>query len=113
MAGIKISTEIISQTPELAHLYDVVHFLENAPAGSLFPKKKEASAISTAEEAAYELVEAHPNMSLKEAITTVLNSCEEGLSGEVLLKITEKVIKKWAQLSKPIVPQLESELQLA
>ena len=113
MAGIKISTEIVKQTPELAHLYDIVHFLENAPVGSLFPEKREASAISTAGEAAYELLEAHPCMSLKETLTTVLNGCEEGLSGEVLLKITQRIITRWEKSSKTVVPQLENEPQFA
>lgn len=113
MAGIKISKEIIAQNPEYAHLYDVVHFLENAPLGSLFPKKQEVSVIYMAEEAAYELLEANPYMPLKETISTVLMGCEDGLSGEILLKITQMVIKKWKKLSKKSIPQPQSELQLA
>ena len=110
MPAIKISKEIIAQNPEYAHLYDVVDFLENAPPKSLFPKKYEASAISCALEEAHRLLEENPHLSLKETLSMVLTYCEEGLKGEVLLKITQKVITKWEELS---IPQPESELQLA
>jgi hypothetical protein len=113
MAGIKISTEIVLRTPELAHLYDIVHFLENAPPGSLFPEKQEAVEISIALENAHNLLKAQPTLSLKETLATVISRCPEGFSGEALLKVTDSTIKKWVQLSKHIVSQLENELQLA
>jgi hypothetical protein len=113
MAGIPISTEIINQNPELEEFREVVLFLENSTFKTLFPKKWEVSAISSAVQKAHDRSKENPNMSLKETLTMVLSSREEGLSGEVLLKITDKVIKKWEELSNPIVLQSESELQLA
>jgi hypothetical protein len=113
MAGIPISTEIINQNPELEEFREVVHLLENSTFKTLFPKKWEVSTLSSARERAHKLLKTHPDMSLKETLTTVLNGCEDGLSGEVLLKITEQVIKKWETLSNPIVLQSEGELQLA
>jgi hypothetical protein len=109
MPAIKISKEIIAQNPEYAHLYEVVDFLENAPR-ILFPKKHEVSVIYIAEEEAYDLLIANPHLSLKETLSKVLISCEDGLKGDVMLKITEKVISQWEKLS---IPKLESELQLA
>ena len=113
MAGIKISTEIVLRTPEYAHLYDIVHFLENAPPGSLFPEKQEAAEIDIALENAHELLKANPTLSLKETLSTVLSRCGDAFSGDLLLKITERVIKKWEKLAKPVVPQLENEPQFA
>jgi hypothetical protein len=113
MAGIPISTEIINQNPELEEFREVVLFLENSTFKTLFPEKWEVSTLSSARERAHKLLEAHPNMSLKETLTTVLSGCEEGLSGDILLKITEQVIKKWEQLYNPIVLQSKSALQLA
>jgi hypothetical protein len=113
MAGIKISTEIVLRTPEYAHLYDIVHFLENAPPGSLFPEKQEAAEIDNALMNAHKLLKANPTLSLKETLATVLNGCGDKFSGELLLKITERVIKKWEKFSTPVVPQLENEPQFA
>ena len=113
MGGIPISTEIINQNPELEEFREVVLFLENSTFKTLFPKKWEMSAISWAVQRAHNDLKKKPNVSLKETLTTVLSGCEEGLSGEVLLKITEQVIKKWEELSNSMVLESESELQLA
>jgi hypothetical protein len=109
MPAIKISKEIIAQNPEYAHLYEVVDFLENAPR-ILFPNKHEVAVIDIALEEAHELLSTNPHLSLKETLSTVLMSSEDGLSSDVLLKITQKVIAKWEKLS---VPKMENELQLA
>lgn len=113
MAGIPISTKIISQNPELERFREVVAFLENAPPGSLFPEKRAASAISWARQIAHKLLEANPSVSLKETLTTVLDGFKDDLSGEVLMKITQQVIAKWEKMHLAAVPQLDNEAEYA
>jgi hypothetical protein len=113
MPAIPISSKTISENPELEHFREAVEFLENAPPGSLFPKKWEASAMSSARQIAHELLETNPNVSLKETLTTVFSGCESGLSGEVMMKITQQVIAKWEKMHLAAVPQLESETEFA
>lgn len=108
-----MTSEQILQTPALAHLYDIVHFLEVTPEKDVFPKKYEAATISMAVQAAHNLLKENPYISLKETVTRVLSGCEDGLSSDVVLKITQKVIKKWEKMSKIAVPQLRNELQAA
>lgn len=108
-----MTSEQIVQTPELAHLYDIVRFLETTPEKDVFPKKYEIATISMAVQVAHDLLKKNPYTPLKETLTVVLNSCEDGLSSDVLLKITQSVIKKWQKCAKVGVIELESELQIA
>jgi hypothetical protein len=113
MAGIPISTEIINQNPELERFRDIVHLLENSTFETLFPEKHAASAISWAKQIAHDLLKADPTVSLKETMMVVLNRGEDGLSGEVMLKITQQVIEKWEKMHQAAVPQLETEAEFA
>jgi hypothetical protein len=48
----RMTSEQIAQTPELAHLYDIVRFLEVTPEKDVFPKKYETATISMAVQSA-------------------------------------------------------------
>jgi hypothetical protein len=109
----EMTSEQIAKTPELAHLYDIVHFLEVTPEKDVFPKKYEAATISMAVQSAHNLLKDNPYMSLKDTVTQALNGCEDGLSSDVVLKITQKVIKKWEKIAKIVVSELRNELQAA
>ena len=108
-----MTSEQIIQTPDLAHLYDIVRFLETTPEKDVFPKKYEMATISMAVQVAHDHLKKNPYMSLKETLTVVLNSCEDGLTSDVLLKITQRVIKKWEKCVKIDTFQLERDLQVA
>jgi hypothetical protein len=113
MAGIPISSKIISENPELERFREVVELLERSTFKTLFPKKWEVSAISWGVQVAHDLLKADPTVSLKETMTAVLNRSNDGLSGEVLMKITEKVIAKWEEKHQAAVPQLAREAEFA
>ena len=108
-----MTSKQIAQMPELAHLHDIVRFLEVTPEKDVFPKKYEATTISMAVQSAHDLLKDNPYMSLKDTVTQVLNGCEDRLSSDVVLKITQKVIKKWEKMAKIAIPQLRNELQAA
>ena len=107
-----ISSEQIKQMPELAHLYDAVLFLEKNKGKNLSPKKHESSIVGLAEEDTYDIFRAHPTMPLKEIVVKIVNTFDTDLSGELIIKITQKVIETHGKLSKRVV-QKESELEIA
>ena len=106
------TAEQIREIPELAHLYKAVLFLEQNKGKRLFPKKYEASMIDLGAEMTYEFFEAHPTVPLKEAVVTVLGGFKSNIAGDLLLKITQKIIETWEKLSKT-VQQQENELAIA
>jgi hypothetical protein len=107
-----ITSEQIKQMPELAHLYKAVLFLEQNKGERLFPKKYEASMVGLGEERTYTFFKQHPTMPLKEAVITILSSFKSDISGDILLKITQKIIETHEKLSIIAFPQ-ERELETA
>jgi hypothetical protein len=97
-----ITSEQILQIPELAHLHKAVLFLEQNKGKRLFPKKYEASMIDLGAEKTYKLLKEQPTMPLKEALVAILSSFKSDLSGELLLKITQEIIKTHEKLSKNV-----------
>jgi hypothetical protein len=106
------TAEQIREIPELAHLYKAVLFLEQNKGKRLFPKKYEASMTDLGAERAYKLFKEHPTMPLKEAVVAVLSSFTSDISGQLLLKMTEKIIETWEKYAKTVHHQ-ERELALA
>lgn len=106
------TAEQIREIPELAHLYKVVLFLEQNNGKRLFPKKYEASMIDLGAERTYKLFKEHPTMPLKEAVVAILSNFKSDISGELLLKMTEKIIETWEEYSKTMHRQ-EKKLAIA
>jgi hypothetical protein len=104
------TSEQIRQIPELAHFYEVVLFKEKNKGKRLFPKKYEASMVGLGEERAYNHLMQHPTMPLREAVATILGSFTSDIPGDVLLKMTQKIIETWEKLSST-VHQQERELE--
>jgi hypothetical protein len=108
----RITSEQIKQMPELAHLYDAVLFLEKNKGKNLSPKKHESSIIGLAEEDTYDIFKEHPTMPLKEVVAKIVSTFDADLSGELIVKITQKVIETHGKLSKKVVLK-EWELETA
>jgi hypothetical protein len=106
------TAEQIREIPELAHLYDAVLFLEQNKGKRLFPKKYEASMIDLGEERARKFFKLHPTMPLREAVAAILGSFTSDIPGDVLLKMTQKIIETWEKLSSTI-HRKERELETA
>jgi hypothetical protein len=107
-----ITSEKILQMPELAHLYKAVLFLEKNKDKILFPEKYEASMLNVTLDKTDDFFNEQPNMPLKDALIAILSSYTTQLSGELLLKVTQKIIERWEKLSKE-VPHSAPELELA
>lgn len=96
------TAEQIRQMPELAHLHEAVLFLEKNKNTIFFPEKYEASILDIAEEDTHELFEQQPTMPLKDVIGTILPTFDSNLSGELILKMTGKIVQTWQERSKAV-----------
>lgn len=83
----------------LAHLHKAILFVKDKSGKELFPKKYESGVIDAALETVVELFEKDPNMLLKSVVTTVFEGIPGDLSAALILKITNKVIQKWENLT--------------
>jgi hypothetical protein len=105
------TAEQIRQMPELAHLYKAVLFLEQNKGKNLFPKKYEMSVLNAATRDTHTFFSEHPTMPLKEAVVAILGSFKSDISGDLLLKITQKIIETWEKCASKVA-QTEGELEL-
>jgi hypothetical protein len=106
------TAEQIRQMPELAHLYEVVLFLEKNKNTVFFPEKYEASILEIAEEDTHELFEQQPTMPLKNVIAAIVPTFSTELSGELILKVTKKIVQTWQERLEMVHFQ-ENALEMA
>lgn len=107
-----MTSEEILKMPEVARFYEVVRFMENNKGKNLFPEKYEKSMLNVTVDKTDAFFNEQPNMPLKDALVAILSSYESQFAGELLLKVTQKIIERWEKLSKE-VPHNEPELELA
>lgn len=94
-----ISFDEAMATPELAHLKDILQYVENAPVGTLFPKKYEKGIEYIATNKIYALYKENPFLPLKNVVTIVLEQIPANISTAMLIKMTPFIIQKWEKLS--------------
>jgi hypothetical protein len=94
-----ISFEEAMASPELAHLKDILQYVENAPNGTLFPKKYEKGIEYIASNKIYALYKVNPLTPLKNVVTIVLEQLPANISTSMLIKMTPFIIRKWEKLS--------------
>jgi hypothetical protein len=104
------TSEQIKEIPELAHFYDVVLFMEKNKGKNLFPKKYEMSVLDAVTKDTHNIFKEHPNLPLNNVVATVLPAFKPDLSGDLILKMTQKIIETWEKLSSS-VHQKERELE--
>jgi hypothetical protein len=92
----------VLQTPELAHLHNLVHYLEKTPNKEIFPKKYEMSIEDLTIREVKKVFIEQPYSSLKTATATVLSKLPDDLSATLLLKMTQLTIQEWSKLSNPV-----------
>jgi hypothetical protein len=107
-----ITSEQILQMPELAHLYEAVRFLEGKDGRDLFPRKYQESMLSLAERDAYALFKKNPNLPIKEVLVRILDTYPSDIRGDILLKMTQRIIEEWTELLSK-VHQTTHELEPA
>ena len=79
------TSEQIKQIPELAHLYDVVRFVEKNKGKILFPEKYQASMTDMARVKTIEFFKVHPTMPLKDVLVSVLGGFTTDIPGFALI----------------------------
>ena len=106
------TSEQIKQMPELAHLYEVVRFIEKNKGKILFPEKYQASMTDLAKVRTVKCFNEQPTMPIKDVLVSILGSFTTDIPGFALVKMTEEIIKKWEKLSETVLQQ-EHELAIA
>jgi hypothetical protein len=94
-----ISFDEAMATPDLAHLRDILQYVENAPDGTLFPKKYEKGIEYIASNKIYTLYKIKPLTPLKNVVSIVLEQLPANISTSMLIKMTPFIIQKWEKLS--------------
>jgi hypothetical protein len=87
------------QDASLASIHETIRFLQKTPSKDIFPKKYELSMIDLAVEEAVELFDTRPSIPLKTVISTVIASFPDDLSADLIVKMTENIVKEWRTLS--------------
>ena len=94
-----LSFEEALQDPTLAHLHEVIHFLEDNEDKILFPKKYMTGLKSLVSRDIKSLFIENPNRTISKVVVTILDSLNDKLPSEMVLEITSFIIKKWENLS--------------
>jgi hypothetical protein len=97
-----ITFDEASKMPELAHFHEAIQFMEKKPVGSLFPKKYEAALKHVVVRDTQTLFAEHPDMPLKNVVSEILSRLNEGVSADLLLKMTQVIVKEWTNSSANI-----------
>jgi hypothetical protein len=85
--------------PAYEHLWEVVHFLENARDEELFPEKYMAAQHWLIARKVKALYLENPRMPLNRVVITILSGIPESTSALILLELTHLTINLWEKQS--------------
>ena len=85
--------------PSYEHLWEVVHFLENARDEELFPEKYMAAQQWLIARKVKALYLENPQMPLNKVVISVLSGIPDSTSAHVLLELTHLTINLWEKKS--------------
>jgi hypothetical protein len=105
--------EEILASPDMSHYHDVVRFLQKTPEREVFPRKFELSMQDIATDNVYILFRVHPETSLNDVISVVMDKLPKDLKPQMLLKLVQITIEKWEELANNVVCEKQGELQYA
>ena len=107
-----LTIEEVMQDKSLSGLLEAARFLEKNKDKIIFPKKYMMSLKHWVEEKVYRIYLNTPDMPLLKVVIVGLDGLYEKLPPEMILEITDFIMKEWQSL---VVPNQEkvSELQLA
>ncbi len=100
--NLSISYEEALQMPELAHLHDTLHYLENAPDSEILPQKYAQSLEYQASKHIQNVFKDTPTLPLKDVVSNVIKRLPNDISATHLLKITPYIIKEWEKLQESV-----------
>ena len=93
--------------PSFSHVHEGLRYLQRTDPKDIVPKKYEKSMIGLALTDTVELFQKNPNMPLKKVIATVINSFDDDLRADLILKMTKQIIEKWEKLSAALPAKTE------
>ena len=99
------------QMPELAHLHDVILYVENAHDSELSPKKYQIGLEHIASKKIQILYKENPEMGIKHVIMAVFEKLPDDMPTLFIVKITQFILKKWETVSNSI-PRKENKTEL-
>ena len=94
-----LTFEAALQDPTLAHLHEVIHFLEKNDGTILFPKKYKTGLKSLVSRDIKNLFQEKPTMPIAKVVATILDTLNDKLPSDMVLEITQFIIEKWENLS--------------
>jgi hypothetical protein len=89
-----ISFDEVLQTPELSHLHEVIHFLNEKEGDCLFPRKRDEAIKFVVNQKVSAILRENPSIALKQVMSLVLDTLPNDLSSTTLLSMTKFVIYK-------------------
>ena len=98
------------QMPELAHLHDIILYVENAHDSELSPKKYQIGLEHIASKRIQMLYKENSKMPIKHVIMAVFEKLPDDMPALFIAKITQFILKKWETLSNSI-PQKENKTE--
>ena len=105
-----ITFEEALKDPSLAHIHEGLRYVQRTPFKDLFPEKHEISMVGLAQEDVVKLFKKKPNTPLKKVVAKIINSFDDDLSADLILKMTPKIIEKWEELSAALPVKHEAVL---
>lgn len=107
----QITAEEALEMPELAHLHEAIRYAQNTPFKMMFPNKYRVIMEDSIKEKTYTLFEENPNQPLHKVVGSVLSQLSDNdMSAELIVKMTQVIIKEWEQLSLSTASKLVEEL---
>lgn len=103
-----MTIEEMLEDPSFSHAHEGLRYLQRTDPKDFFPKKYEKSMIGLALEDAVKLFQKNPNMPLKKVIATIIDSFDDDLRADLILKMTKQIIEKWEKLSAALPAQTEA-----
>ena len=97
--------------PKLAHLHDIILYVENAHDSELSPKKYQMGLEHIASKRIQMLYKENPKMAIKNVIMAVFEKLPDDMPNLFIVKITQYILKKWETVSNSI-SQKENRTEL-
>jgi DNA integrity scanning protein DisA with diadenylate cyclase activity len=92
-------SEVMKDPEKAKQIEAFIIYAEKTPFSKMFPKKYELSVEQSVYDEVQALFVINPTTPLKSVVTTVLNSLDEDISADLLLKMTRLIIQEWESLS--------------
>lgn len=94
------------QDPSMSEFHEVIHFLEKNKNTILFPTKFMMSMKDSVIQELRKLYAETPDMSFLNVVITTLTGRNENMTPEMILEITDFIIKEWQNLQQKAIEKV-------